>query len=148
MVKHIMVGVDGSKASLEAARYAQGLAEQLGARMTLVFALEPPQVIPVGPLSGYVMTAPPPSEEDVARAREVLASITGERPNVPTDSRVEIGKPADALVDLAEQLSVDLLVVGSRGLSAGRRLMLGSVSDRVAHHASVPVLVFRPLPAP
>lgn len=67
MVKHILIGVDGSKESLEAARYGQGLAEQLGGRVTLVFALEPPQVIPVGPLSGYVMTAAPRSEEDVKK---------------------------------------------------------------------------------
>lgn len=144
MVKHILIGVDGSKESLEAARYGQGLAEQLGGRVTLVFALEPPQVIPVGPLSGYVMTSAPRSEEDVKKAQKVLDDIIAERKNVPTSARVELGKPADTLCDLASHLGADLVIVGSRGLGAGQRLILGSVSDRVVHHAPCPVLVLRP----
>ncbi len=143
MVKHILVGVDGSKESLEAARYAQGLAEQLGGQVTLLFALEPPQVIPVGPLSGYVVTSAPRSEEDVRKAQQVLDAIVAERPKVRTTARVELGKPADTLCALAGQLGVDLLVIGSRGLGAGQRLLLGSVSDRVVHHAPCAVLVLR-----
>jgi nucleotide-binding universal stress UspA family protein len=144
MVKHIVIGVDGSKESLEAARYGQGLAEQLGSQVTLVFALEPPQVIPVGPLSGYVMTSTPRSDEDMKKAQKLLDELVAERPKVPTTARVELGKAADTLCDLAGQLGADLLIVGSRGLSAGRRLILGSVSDRVVHHAPCPVLVLRP----
>jgi nucleotide-binding universal stress UspA family protein len=144
MVKHIVIGVDGSKESLEAARYGQGLAEQLGSQVTLVFALEPPQVIPVGPLSGYVMTSTPRSDEDMKKAQKLLDELIAERPKVPTTARVELGKAADTLCDLAGQLGADLLIVGSRGLSAGRRLILGSVSDRVVHHAPCPVLVLRP----
>jgi nucleotide-binding universal stress UspA family protein len=146
MVNHILVGVDGSKESLEAARFAQGLAEQTGATVTYLFAIEPPQVIPVGPLSGYVTTSAPRSEDDLDKARAFLDSLVADRPAIKASTRVELGEPSEAICEVANRLGVDLVVVGARGHGAGRRLLLGSVSDRVAHHAPCPVLVVRPTP--
>lgn len=145
MVKHILAGVDGSKESLEAARFAQGLAEQTGAVLTYLFSIEPPQVIPVGPLSGYVTTSVPRSEDDLKRARVFLDELVAERPQVKASTRVELGEPSESICEVAHQLGVDLIVVGARGLGAGRRFLLGSVSDRVVHHAGCPVLVVRPV---
>lgn len=144
MVKHILIGVDGSKESLEAARFGQGLAEQTGAEVTLVFAVEPPQVIPVGPLSGYVTTSAPRSEEDLHKARRFLDTLIAERPSVKSHGRVELGKASETICEVGAHLGVDLIIVGARGLGAGQRLILGSVSDRVVHHAKCPVLVVRP----
>jgi nucleotide-binding universal stress UspA family protein len=53
------------------------------------------------------------------------------------------GSPADVIVDEAEDNGADLIVVGTRGLHAGRRLLLGSVSTKVVHHAPCDVLVVR-----
>ena len=50
---------------------------------------------------------------------------------------------ADTIVDTAAKLGVDLIVVGARGLGPGRRFLLGSISDRVVHHAGCPVTVWR-----
>ena len=60
-----------------------------------------------------------------------------------TERQVEIGPVADTIVDTANHLGVDLIVVGARGLGPGRRFLLGSVSDRVVHHSSCPVTVWR-----
>lgn len=144
MVKHILVGVDGSKESLEASRFAQGLAEQTNAEITYVLAIEPPQVIPVGPLSGYVMTAATQSEADLAKTHAFLKSLVSDRPSIKSTTRVDFGKPAETLCQVASTLGVDLIVVGARGHNAGVRLILGSTSDRVVHHAPCPVLVVRP----
>ncbi len=146
MVNHILVGVDGSKESLDAAHFGQGLAEQTGATVTYLFSIEPPQVIPVGPLSGYVTTSVPRSEEDLDKARRFLDALVSERPTVKSSTRVELGEPSDTLCEVASQLGADLIIVGARGHGAGRRFLLGSVSDRVVHHASCPVLVVRPTP--
>jgi nucleotide-binding universal stress UspA family protein len=54
-----------------------------------------------------------------------------------------VGKPAAEIVDLAEELGVGLVVVGSRGLGGVRRALMGSVSDSVVRHAHCPVLVVR-----
>ncbi len=143
MVQHILVGVDGSHPSVEAAHYAMGLAEQTHAKLTFVFVIETPQVIPVGPLSGYVTTSAPRSQEDVKKAEAIVEQIAREKPALAVTTRVELGTPAEVMCELAGQLEVDLLVVGARGHNAAQRFLIGSVSDRVVHHAPCPVLVVR-----
>jgi nucleotide-binding universal stress UspA family protein len=143
MVKHIVVGVDGSKPSIEASHQAMDLAQQTGAKLTFVFVIETPQVIPVGPLSGYVTTAPARSDDDVRKAEALVEQIAKERPGLTVTTRVELGQPAEVICELAGQLKADLVVVGARGHNAAQRFFLGSVSDRVVHHAPCPVLVVR-----
>jgi nucleotide-binding universal stress UspA family protein len=143
MIQHLLIAVDGSPSSHHAANQGFGLARQTNAKVTLAYVLEAPPVIPVGPLSGYVMTAPPRTDADLERARAELQSLAREAKDVPVETRVELGVPADVICELAERLSVDLVVVGARGLNAGTRWLMGSVSDCVVHHAPCPVLVVR-----
>lgn len=142
MVQHLLIAVDGSASSHHAANQGFGLARQTNSKVTLVFVLESPPVIPVGPLSGYVMTSPPRTEADLERARAELKTLAHDS-GVPVDTRVELGAPADVICEVADRLNVDLIVIGARGLSAGTRWLMGSVSDRVVHHAPCPVLVVR-----
>ena len=146
MLKHIVVGVDGSAPSRHAARYAQGLAEQTGSKLTVVFVTEAPQILPIGPLGGYVATSKPPSAAELSAIEALLNDIAAERPNVVTEKRVEIGSPADTLCQVASHTQADMVVVGARGMGATARVLLGSVSDRVVHHAPCPVLVVRERP--
>lgn len=143
MVRHILVGMDGSKPSTEAAEHALALAEQTKAKVTLLFVLELPQVIPVGPLSGYVTTASPQSNENFERAEAIIAQAAKANPNVKVATRVEYGFPAEMICSVATSVGADLIVVGARGLNAAQRVLLGSVSDRVVHTAPVPVMVVR-----
>lgn len=143
MVRKILVAVDGSKPSVEACHFAMDLAAQTQAELTFLFVLETPQVIPVGPLSGYVTTSPPPSEEDLKKARAIVEHLAHERPALKIATRVDLGEPVDTIVEVAKSLGVELLVVGARGHNAAQRFLLGSVSDRVVHHAPCPVLVVR-----
>lgn len=143
MVNSILVGVDGSAKSLEAARYAMGLAEQTKAKLTFVFVIEPPQIIPFGPMEGFVTAGPSKSTEDVTRAEKIVETLAKERPALNIATRVELGDAADVIVESAAKLGVDLIVVGARGQNVAQRVLLGSVSDRVVHHAPCPVTVVR-----
>jgi len=143
MVRHILVGLDGSRPSIEAAEHAISLGEQTKAKVTLLFVLELPQVIPVGPLSGYVTTGAPQSKENIERAETIIAQVAKTNPNVTISTRVEYGAAAEMICTLATSLGADLIVVGARGLNAAQRVLLGSVSDRVVHTAPVPVMVVR-----
>lgn len=142
MIQHVLIAVDGSPSSHHAANQGFGLARQTQAKVTLLFVLESPPVIPVGPLSGYVVTAPPRTQADLERAREELKSLAKDA-GVPVETRVELGTPAELICEMAQRLAADLIVVGARGLTVGTRWLMGSVSDRVVHHAPCPVLVVR-----
>jgi len=66
-----------------------------------------------------------------------------EKAGVKAVTRLEHGQPADKLIQLAKDESFDLIVIGSRGLGSIARFFLGSVSDKVSHHATCSVLIAR-----
>ena len=141
MVEHILVGFDGSESSRKAVRFAHDLAVQTHAKLTLVFVLELPHVLPIGPLDSYLVTGSARAPEEIKAVQRLLDEVAADLPAVSVDRRVEIGRPADVLCEQAEQCGADLIVVGARGVGLGGRWLLGSVSDRVVHHAGRPVVV-------
>ena len=143
MVKHILVAVDGSGPSRKAARFAFSLAEQVKAKVTLLTVLPPPEVLPLGPLSGYMVMSAKLTDADLLTMQGRLDEIAADARDVPCERLVETGHIVETIVERAQHLGVDLIVLGARGLGAGKRLLLGSVSDRVVHAAHCPVTVWR-----
>lgn len=138
--RHIVVGVDGSDASARAADMAGRLALDLDAKLTVVFVRQLPAVAP----SPFAMTM---DLDNYWSDQERLASsrAAGVLDGLGAAWRLEVrtGDPAVQLERAAEENGADLVVVGARGHSVARRLLLGSVSTRLLHHAHRPVLVVR-----
>ena len=137
--QHIVVGVDGSDASAEAATVAGRLAADLDAKVTSVYVRQLPAT--VTPFSAGV---------DLGSYWEELERLAAERAaealdptGAPWRFEVRSGDPATQLDLAAEEHGADLVVVGARGHSVTHRLLLGSVSSRLLHHARRPVLVVR-----
>jgi len=78
------------------------------------------------------------SAESAAELRE-LAELLG----VDLHGRVEVGEPGDVLCAVADEINADVIVVGSHGHGWLQRVLIGSVSNHVLHHAPCPVLVVR-----
>jgi len=138
--RHILVGVDGSDASAQAAAMAGRLAVELDAKLTVVFARQ----LPAMPASPFGVTM------DLDRYWEAQERLASSQAAAVLDGlgvawRLEVrtGDPAVQLELAAEENGADLIVVGARGHSAAHRLLLGSVSTRLLHHARRPVLVVR-----
>lgn len=143
MLKTIVAAVDGSPSARKAARFALSLAEAERAKVVLLAVVPPPEVLPFGPFNAYVVKTPAPDPAELERVKAVLAEVAAERPNVTAEQRVVFGHPADTICDVARELDADLIVIGARGHGLGRRILLGSVSDRVVQHAHCPVTVWR-----
>jgi len=136
----IVVGTDGSSTADKAVDVAGELARACGAVVHVVTAYPPVRsavLASVGASSGG-LAAPAwlgddervAAEEVVRRAGERLAQL-----GVSANTVARLGEPADALLAIAEEIGADLVVVGNRGMTGVRRYLLGSVADRVAHHA-------------
>ncbi|KSW10695.1 hypothetical protein CF15_07865 [Pyrodictium occultum] len=127
----IVVGYDGSPASRLAVDKAVKLAKLLGARLRVATVVPPPAVF----LGEMVIPEQPVVEELVQPARQSLEKLVKEIKETSGLEDVEpvllIGDPADELVSFAESNDCDLIVVGRRGLSGLRRLIMGSVSNKV-----------------
>jgi nucleotide-binding universal stress UspA family protein len=141
VIGHILVAIDGSEHSRRAARFAHDLAQQIGARITLLFVLEPPRMLPLGFLDSAAIAPPHTDAKSIESVQRLLEQLAADLPKAQVEKQVEMGEPADTIVAVSQQLGVDLIVVGSRGLSRGGKWLMGSVSDRVVQHAGRPVTV-------
>jgi nucleotide-binding universal stress UspA family protein len=146
----IVVGIDGSEDGQRALRWALDDARARDAYVQAVYAWQPRPVdggylYPGVPVDDIATPLPPETDRFEDAARHVLdaavegADISGLAR--PLQRRLVCGDAAAALLGAADDAS--LVVVGSRGMHGFRGLLLGSVSEQVAHHASCPVVVVR-----
>ena len=146
MFRSIVVGTDGSETAQKAVVAAVGLAALTGATLEIVSAYEPVSNQP--PRRREARQATPDVEWMVNRRAEVDATLQegAERARaggVAAKTYAREGDPADAILDVAEELGADLIVVGNRGMTGARRFLLGSVPNRVSHHAPCAVMIIR-----
>jgi nucleotide-binding universal stress UspA family protein len=116
--RRILVGTDGSPRAARAVARAAEVAASTGATLT---------VLTVG-------SAP--------KAQRVVAEAAAAHRQVPVETLVRSGDPASALVEEAER-GYDLLVVGNKGMTGASRFFLGSVPNKVSHHAPTALLIVR-----
>ncbi|MCU1479415.1 MAG: UspA domain protein [Subtercola sp.] len=130
----IVVGLDGSEASLDAFRRAVRIADGLNATVQTVVAWHNPTSVGTAGYSDW--TAKADAEDILASASETLF---GDNPPEWLNETVREGYPAQVLIE--ESKGAEMLVVGSRGHGGFAGLLLGSVSTACAEHAHCPVLV-------
>jgi nucleotide-binding universal stress UspA family protein len=139
MVRHLLLPVDGSPQSVEALRFAAS--EWEGTRVTLLHVIDP--------VNGSRASAVPSgSEEWYDDARKRAESLFEEAravlpPTMTVGTRIEVGRPAATILDVAREGETDHLVVGSHGREGISRILLGSVAEAVARRSPIPVTIAR-----
>ena len=141
----IVVGTDGSETAGKAVAAAIGLARLAGATLELVCAYEP---VPAQRLREEARQAPPDVQWTINQREEVDATLaeaaeTVRAAGVEPRTYVREGDPADAILDVAEERGADLIVIGNKGMTGAKRFLLGSVPNKVSHHAPCSVLIVR-----
>jgi nucleotide-binding universal stress UspA family protein len=145
MFKSIVVGTDGSDTATQAVHQAVDLARSVGAKVELVSAYEP---IPAQRLSEERRQAPEDLQWTIGPREDVDATLAAAA-DIVRDAGVAVeiyarqGDPADAILDVAEERGSDLIVVGNKGMTGAKRFLLGSVPNKVSHHAPCSVLIIR-----
>jgi nucleotide-binding universal stress UspA family protein len=144
--RSILVGTDGSDTAHAALRRAVELAAGLGARLGIVSAYEP---VSASRVRGEQVIAPKDVQWAINPHDEVLALLEQARGEAVGAGVSEVetfarqGDAADAIIDVAEEQRCDLIVVGNKGMTGAKRFLLGSVPNKVSHHAPCSVLIVR-----
>jgi nucleotide-binding universal stress UspA family protein len=145
MFSSLVVGTDGSDTASEAVRQATEVAKALGAKIHLVSAYEPvsetrlrEERVQVPDDLQWMVN---PREDVEGVLRKAAEGIEAAGVEVSTYARE--GDPADAILDVAEEQGADLIVVGNKGMTGARRFLLGSVPNKVSHHAPCSVMIIR-----
>jgi nucleotide-binding universal stress UspA family protein len=145
MFKKVVVGTDGSETATQAVRQAVELAKALGASMEIVSAYEP---VPAQRLRQERRETPEELQWAISPREDVEATLQ-QAAQIARDAGLEAtthprqGDPADAVLDVAEERGADLIVVGNKGMTGAKRFLLGSVPNKVSHHAPCSVLIIR-----
>ena len=140
----IVVGTDGSETAALAVREAADIARSLGAHVHIVSVFQPLSGVRVAGAASVPERAEwavGPSSGVQSLLEEVAGMVRARGVEVSTYARK--GDPAEAILDIAEEQGAELIVVGNRGMQGARRFLLGSVPDKVSHHAHCSVLIVR-----
>jgi nucleotide-binding universal stress UspA family protein len=145
----IVVGIDGSEMARSALRSAIELACRTQAGLYIVSVYEPVSEPRVGAGTAEAEPIEPDAQWSLGARAEVLSLLAAADhearqaglAHVETFARQ--GDAADAILDVAEEQRADLIVVGNKGMTGARRFLLGSVPNKVSHHAPCSVLIVR-----
>ena len=142
----IVVGTDGSETASKAVTRAAELAAASSATLSIVSAFRP---VPPERLRNERAGAPDDiayvvnSREDVDHLLSVAKKLAQSIGANSVRTEAVDSDPSEALIDVAERVSADLIVVGSKGMTGAKRFILGSVPNRVAHHTPCDVLIVK-----
>ncbi len=143
LYSRILAAVDGSPFSKKALEHAISLSKICGAKLTIIYVVHM-RVYVAAEEAGFVTTAPlihdmEESGKKTLEESKEMANAAG----VEVDTILVHGMPEEQILKKAETDKYDIIVIGSRGRTATKAFLLGSVSDRVTHHAKCPVLVVK-----
>ena len=147
-VERILVAVDGSDNAARAAKAAITLAEKFGAELIIFLAIQTPfysfaqdgLAIPTDVLKDYVTAAREDAKIIVGKLEQLAGTAHVKAVSVIQENTFSV---VEAIVNLAASRNVDLIVIGTRGRTGFKKLLMGSVSSGVMNHAPCPVLVVR-----
>jgi len=147
----IVVGTDGSDTATKAVREAVVMARALGATLDIVLAYAPVSAAVRRRAEAHARTGRLSPEdlqwalnpiEDVEATLAEAADI-GREAGVDVNTYAREGDPADAILDVAQEQDASLVIVGNKGMTGAKRLLLGSVPNNVAHQAPCSVMIVR-----
>lgn len=138
MFSNILVAVDGSESANKAFQRALYLAQKCNSKLDLVHVVQ----CEVGGDSANTFEI---IEELKEKAMKMLEEyrVQASKNKVPIKITIMQGDPAKVIIELAKTKSYGLIIMGTRGRSSFQELLIGSVSQKVMHHASCPVMVVR-----
>jgi nucleotide-binding universal stress UspA family protein len=139
MFRRILVPTDGSERALKAVRLAAVMAREAEAEVILVTAVGVPQSLVM--VAGIGQDIVEDYIEKVGRDALVSAEAVFREAGVGVEIKVVVGAASEVIVDQAHALGADVVIMGKRGLGELHGILVGSVSDRVAHRLTVPLLL-------
>jgi len=141
----IVVGTDGSDTAAGAVGQAVELAKLSGAQLNIVSAYAP---VSGSRVKAEELDAPADVQHEIGPREDVnlvldAAASAARKEGVEVQTHPVEADPADAILNVAEQVDADLIVVGNKGMTGARRYLLGSVPNNVSHHAPCSVMIVR-----
>jgi nucleotide-binding universal stress UspA family protein len=138
-IRTILHPTDFSDNAAYALQLACSLARDHDARLIVLHAHRPPVMV----LGGAEAIPPLPVEEEIEELEAQVKALKMPIPGITVERRLIQGEPVTTIVELAERVPCDLIVMGTHGRRGLRHLLMGSVAEQVVRKAPCPVLTVR-----
>jgi nucleotide-binding universal stress UspA family protein len=141
----ILVPLDGSEYSNKALDIAIDLAQKYSGFLVIIHVIPSASTFITGPEASSAQILMSLRSELEESGQKILEEGTrkAQEAGIPVTSILEHGNISDYIISTAEKEKADLIVIGERGLGAVARFFLGSIANKVSHHATCPVLIAR-----
>jgi len=151
-MKKILLPIDGSEECSGSYEMAEDFFQKYGSEITILYVN---QILPanidyaIGSNPKYhvsnVDSAVDMESEALNFSDSILKKAKGwfDEKNIPVQTKTTKGDPATSIIDFAEKNSFDMIIMCTHGMSASKRFLLGSVTNKVVHYSKTPVLVMR-----
>jgi nucleotide-binding universal stress UspA family protein len=143
VIRSIVVGTDGSDTADVAVKQAGDLARSTGATLHIVSAYSTAVPPRLGGADAPEQGAWAGTPDATVRAMLDRAAGSLHAKGVECECHARKGDPSEALLKVAEEQEADVIIVGNKGMHGSRRFLLGSVPDKISHHAGCSVLIVR-----
>lgn len=145
MFKHILIPTDGSEIAAKAISTGIAFAKECGARVTGYYAIEEMNMHHVGAhMTQELTTELERRSREVAEAQVAEIEKAAKAAGVPFDAIVgKVVQPFEGIIEAAKKSGADLIMMSSHGRRGLSGLLIGSVTQRVLSHSSIPVMVLR-----
>ena len=138
----VLVATDGSEHSMKAVRWSLDMAQNTGAKVTLLAV-----ALFTKDLGGMMYEMPPGMQEKIERAAQqdlAKAEELFRKKSIPVEAALEVGQvPANNIIEKAEREGFDLIVMGSTGVTGLKRAIMGSTASKVVAYAPCSVTIIR-----
>lgn len=142
LFKRILIATDGSENAERAASYGINIAKAIGAEVHALYVISTKHAVTTRTVMGWSEAF----EEYLADEGEVAVENVrklGEQVGVKVKPAYSKGIPADKILEYADENNIDLIVMGTHGLTGIKKFLIGSVAENVVRHSKVPVMVIR-----
>ena len=140
-IKLILVPIDGSDYSMRAAEYSVSIAKMLGAEIMVVYVMDDIVLKQISKLNERENVETELRNDGQRYIKYVLN--LAEKEGIKAKSLLTKGRPYEQIVNLAKDLSMNLIVMGTYGVRGAERILIGSVAERVIEYSPCPVLVVK-----
>lgn len=141
MFSKILIAVDGSEVSYRALDAALFLSEKLGSKITAIHVMEnvPTVYIESQKVLDELLEVRKNESQKILDECSLIATKKG----ITLTTNLLEGNPASTILEFSQSEKYDVIIIGSRGMGKFKELILGSVSSKVIHHSTCPILLIR-----
>jgi nucleotide-binding universal stress UspA family protein len=141
-LERILIATDGSENAAKAVIHGINIAKTIGADVQALYIISTEHAVATRTVMGWTDSFEKYLEE-IGKEALSYATQIGERAGVKVKPVFRKGRPAEEILEYAEENNIGLIIMGTQGLTGIKKFLIGSVTEKVLRHSKVPVMIVR-----